>query len=155
MQEVRFYQYTQSPLIKVLKELLEKSLGRGQRSVVLASSTDEVESLCTSLWTTEQRSFIPHGSKIDGNPSRQPIWFTEKIENPNQASILVSIGDHHIIANDFNLLIHLIDGNNTDEVQKSISLFEQLRQRDLLIKYYFQNETGKWIEKTPPSTLGN
>lgn len=147
--EVRFYVFTKLPLVKILKELLEKTIMRGQRAVVLASSKDEVEHLCSSLWTVEQRGFLPHGSAVDGRPERQVVWITDHLENPNQASV-VFITPGFKISNDldFDLLIILVDGLNTSAVKISEAEFLEHRSNNLNVKYYFQNDSGKWQEKT-------
>ena len=51
MSDVRFYHLTRSPLEAVLAIMLEKTLGRAQRAVVLAGSAERVESLNGFLWT--------------------------------------------------------------------------------------------------------
>jgi len=147
--EVRFYVFTKLSLVKVLKELLEKTLMRGQRAVVLVSTKDEVESLCSSLWTVEQKAFLPHGSAVDGRPERQLVWITHQLENPNQASVAFIIPGFIIpITTPFALLIILVDGLNPQEIETSNAKFLDYRSQGLNVKYYLQNESGKWQEKT-------
>ena len=37
----------------------------------------------------KEDSFIPHGSKSDGNSSLQPIFLSDKLENVNEAKFIV------------------------------------------------------------------
>ena len=67
MTKIRFYHLQKSPLERVLPQLLEKVLAKGDRAVVMAGSEERVEALNTLLWTYAQQSFLPHGSTRDGN----------------------------------------------------------------------------------------
>ena len=63
MTEVFFYQLQRRNLEQVLPELLQKTLVRGWRAVVRASSAERVEALTDHLWAFDRESFIPHGSR--------------------------------------------------------------------------------------------
>ena len=76
MTEVRFYHLQRSALEQALPKLLEKTLERGWRAVVMAGSEDRVEALNAVLWNYSREGFLPHGSKKDGYPGRQPVWLT-------------------------------------------------------------------------------
>jgi DNA polymerase-3 subunit chi len=92
MQIVGYY-HSISPLEKVLPKLLEKVLASGQRAVVMASTETDLKTIDSFLWTYSKSELLPHGTADDGNPEFQPIWLTCLEENPNQASLLVIIGD--------------------------------------------------------------
>ena len=68
MTEVRFYHLTRTTLEAALPQMLERTLARGQRAVVMAGSEERVEALNAHLWTYKERSFLPHGSVKDGFP---------------------------------------------------------------------------------------
>ena len=55
MSEIRFYHLTRSPLDRALPQLLEKTLRRDWRAVVIAGGEERVESLNASLWTYDGR----------------------------------------------------------------------------------------------------
>ena len=66
------------------------------------------------LWTYEEASFLPHGTARDGNAARQPIWLTDRDENPNRATMLVLVdgaeaGDLAAFAR-----CDMFDGNDAD-----------------------------------------
>ena len=65
MTEVRFYHLQRSALEQALTKLLEKTLERGWRAVVMAGSEDRVEALnaVVELFTG---GFLPHGSRKTG-----------------------------------------------------------------------------------------
>ena len=87
MTEVLFYHLEHQPLERVLPSLVEKTLERGWRAVVQAGSEERVEALDTLLWTYREESFLPHGTKRDGNPDVQPVYLTTSEDNPNGATV--------------------------------------------------------------------
>ncbi len=89
MTEIGFYHLTATPLERALPKLLERGLSAGFRILVMAGSSERVEHLDALLWTYDDASFLPHGSRRDGAAKRQPIWLTEADENPNGADMLV------------------------------------------------------------------
>src|SRR5512144_1769830 len=88
MTDIAFYHLQRSPLEAVLPKLLEKTLAAGKRALVLASSNERVEALAAHLWTYDPNAWLPHGTAQDGSPEEQPIWLTDKDENPNGAGFL-------------------------------------------------------------------
>src|SRR5437667_3008583 len=91
MAEIGFYHLLSTPLERALPRLLERARAQDLRIVVRAASTERVEHLNAALWTHDEASFLPHGSARDGNPAGQPIWLTERVENPNEARMLVLV----------------------------------------------------------------
>lgn len=87
--EVRFYHLTRSTLEQALPPLLEKVVERGWRAVVRTSSSERAESLSETLWAYREDGFLPHGTARDGRAAVQPIWITDKDENPNTANTLI------------------------------------------------------------------
>ena len=87
MTEVLFYHLEHQPLERVLPSLVEKTLERGWRAVVQAGSEERVEALDTLLWTYRDESFLPHGTRRDGNPALQPVYLTTGEDNPNGATV--------------------------------------------------------------------
>src|SRR5688500_7128154 len=85
--EVYFYHLERLTLDDVLPTLLEMSLERGWRAIVQAGSEERVEALDTLLWTYREESFLPHGTKRDGNATAQPVYLTTEEYNPNGASV--------------------------------------------------------------------
>ena len=46
-----------------------------------------MEALDTLLWTYAEESFLPHGTKRDGNAPAQPVYLTTDDANPNEATV--------------------------------------------------------------------
>jgi DNA polymerase-3 subunit chi len=59
----------------------------------MAGDEEKLKTIDTFLWTYSKSELIPHGTAEDGNPSLQPVWLTCTGENPNQANVLIVVGD--------------------------------------------------------------
>src|ERR1700677_4273776 len=113
MTEIRFYHLTRKALEQVLPELLEKTLERGMKAVVMAGSPERVEALTQHLWTYHPNKFLAHGNEKDGNGDMQPIWLTPRDERPNQADILfLTDGAQSARAMEYNRVCDIFDGND-------------------------------------------
>ena len=149
MTEVRFYHMTRSTLEAALPQMLEKTLERGQKAVVMAGSEARVEALNSHLWSYHDRSFLPHGSKKDGHPERQPVWLTIEDECPNQAEVLF-LTDGATSANlgDFQLCAVLFDGKAQEAVQAAREQWTGYKNAGHSVTYWQQDEGGRWSQKT-------
>ena len=74
MSRVDFYHLQNKRLEDVLPKLLEKVYAINKRAVVRIGNSERVDFLNSLLWTYEEQSFLPHGSKKDGMSEMQPIW---------------------------------------------------------------------------------
>jgi len=146
---VDFYHLTRTTLEGALPKLLEKALDSGARVVVMAGSPERVEALTGHLWTYDDRSFLPHGNARDGHAEAQPIWLTEKDENPNEATILVltdgAVSDR--IA-EYERCLEIFDGNDPDAVEAARARWGAYRADGLTVAYNQQTESGGWERKT-------
>jgi hypothetical protein len=87
MTEVLFYHLQNMPLESVLPPLLEKSLERGWRVVVQATSQERADALDAHLWTYRDDSFLPHTTWRSGDAQHQPIVLVVEEGNPNRANV--------------------------------------------------------------------
>ncbi|HLW26817.1 MAG TPA: DNA polymerase III subunit chi [Kiloniellales bacterium] len=148
MTEVRFYHLTTIGLDRALPQLLEKTLERGKRAVVMARSEERVETLCALLWTYDDRSFLPHGSARDGRAHAQPIWITDQDENPNEASYLfLTDGAESQRLNDYELCALLFDGGDPVAVQAAREQWKGLKADGHELSYWQQDNQGRWSRK--------
>jgi DNA polymerase-3 subunit chi len=153
MTEVRFYHLQRTTLEAALPQMLEKTLARGQRAVVMAGSPERAEALTLALWTQDERSFLPHGSARDGRPERQPIWVTAEDENPNGAQVLfLSDGARSAALGDYELCAELFDGNDEAAVADARQRWSEYKSAGLTLVYYQQDERGRWVEKAREPT---
>src|SRR5262245_2785413 len=118
MTEILFYHLQQQPLEKVLPTLLEKSLERGWRVVVQASSEERVDALDSHLWTYRDDAFLPHGTWRESDAREQPVLLTVKDDNPN-AAVVRFLVDGAAVPDDadtYQRLVLLFNGEDPEAV---------------------------------------
>jgi DNA polymerase-3 subunit chi len=146
--EVRFYHLQRTTLEAALPPMLEKTLARGQRAVVIAGSEERVEHLAGYLWTYNDRSFLPHGSARDGHADLQPIWLTATDENPNAAQVLFLIdGATCGRVADYQMCVEIFDGNNEPAVQAARERWMAYKAAGHDLTYWQQSPAGAWERK--------
>ena len=147
MAEIGFYHLLSSRLEDALPRLLERARGQGYRIVLRASSAERVEHLNTLLWTYDDSSFLPHGSARDGHPAAQPIWLTERDENPNRADMLVLVdGSEAPDIVGFARVADLFDGNDENAVAAARERWRRARTGGHTLSYWQQTASG-WQKK--------
>ena len=145
MTEIGFYHLTRSPLARALPKLLEKVYASGARAVVMAGSPARVEMLDSTLWTYDPASFLPHGTASDGDAADQPIWITEKDENPNGASILVlTDGARSADVAAFARCLEMFDGNDEAAIAAARTRWRDYAEAGHSLVYWQQTERGGW-----------
>lgn len=148
MSRIGFYHLQRWPLDKALPVLLEKVLASGLRAVVLAGSAERVAHLDGLLWTYDSASWLPHGSARDGDSELQPIWLTDRDENPNGAQVLVMVdGVAPARLDGFQRCLDLFDGNDDDAVAAARRRWKAWKDGGHELVYYQQGAGGGWVEK--------
>jgi DNA polymerase-3 subunit chi len=147
MTDVNFYHLQRSTLESALPRLLEKILQAGKRAVVMARSEERVAALNTLLWTYNPNSFLPHGSKDDGNAPEQPVWLTTEDENPNAATVLVlTDGAATERLGEYERCLEMFDGNDAERVAEARRRWTDYRQAGHAVTYWQQGARG-WEKK--------
>lgn len=149
MTEVLFYHLQHRPLQQILPLLLERTLARGWRALVLAGSDARVEALNAQLWSYRDEAFLPHGSAMDGNADRQPVYLSCQYENPNRANVLfLADGADCTHIAEFDRCVDLFDGNDPEAVQAARERFLRARQAGFAVTYWRQQPDGSWQQQT-------
>ncbi len=150
MSRVDFYHLQSKKLEDVLPKLLEKAYGTGKRVVVRVGNEERVEFLNSWLWSYEDQSFLPHGSKKDGVADKQPIWLTAGVDNPNNAEFLFLVdgasAELEEISN-FERVFNIFDGNSKETLEKARAFWKELKNNGSEIFYWQQNPNGAWEQK--------
>ncbi|WP_207476238.1 DNA polymerase III subunit chi [Arenibaculum pallidiluteum] len=148
MTEVRFYHLLRKPLEQALPELLEKTLERGWRAVVLAGSRERVEAMDQHLWTYDDRSFLPHGTAAQGDAEYQPVWLSDTEENPNGAQVLFLIDGAETGSPElYERICDLFDGNDPEAVAAARQRWKRLKDGGHALSYWQQTDRGRWEQK--------
>ncbi|MDJ0513376.1 MAG: DNA polymerase III subunit chi [Methyloceanibacter sp.] len=146
--EVFFYHLESRTLEQVLPALLERSLERGWRAAVQATSGERVEALNTLLWTYREDSFLPHGADADGAPSEQPVYITDSDGNPNGAAVRFLVDGASLEdLGGYARVVHIFDGRDPDAVARAREAWSVAKDRGLAVSYWQQDDQGRWQQK--------
>ena len=149
MTEILFYHLQRQPLERVLPTLLEKSLERGWRVVVQASSDERVEALDAHLWTYRDDGFLPHGTPKEAEPAAQPILITSGDDNANGAQIRFLVDGAPFPADTaaYQRLVLLFDGDDPDAVAAARERWTEAKAQGFDATYWQPDEQGRWVKK--------
>ncbi len=149
MTEVLFYHLQRQPLERVLPTLLEKSLERGWRVVVQASSDERVDALDAHLWTYRDDGFLPHGTARDAEAPQQPILLTTGEHNPNGATVRFLIDGAPVPADaaSYERIVLLFDGEDDDAVAAARVRWTDVKAQGFEATYWQADENGRWEKK--------
>src|SRR5262245_33094218 len=149
MTEVLFYHLQRQPLEHVLSSLLERSLERGWRAVVQASSDERIEALDSHLWTYRDDNFLPHGTAKEGDAVAQPILLTTAEHNPNGAKIRFLIDGAPVPADAsaYERIVLIFDGEDEDAVAAARTCWGEVKAQGFDATYWQPDEQGRWVKK--------
>ena len=150
MTQIIFYSTAPLQVEKTLFALLEKSLEKGNKSLLLFKDKEKCLSINEQLWTYKQNSFLPHISEDDQiyDNIDVPVYLSTKNENPFKAELLFSIDgflpdniDH------FERVIIIVDVNDEILNEKYKNYYLDINKNFEDIVFYKSDDNGKWIEK--------
>jgi DNA polymerase III subunit chi len=146
MTEVLFYHLKGQTPEQVLPALLQKSLERGWRVVVQASSEERVEALDAHLWTWRDDSFLPHGTSRDPTVAEQPIVLTASDDNPNGAAVRFLVDGTNLPEDTagYERIVMLFDGDDPDAVEAARSRWSKAKSDGAQVTYWRADENGRW-----------
>ncbi|MBU0726106.1 MAG: DNA polymerase III subunit chi [Alphaproteobacteria bacterium] len=145
MATIWFYHLLRSDLEAELPRLLEMTLKRGKRALVLASSPERVEALAQHLWVYSDESFLPHGTAKDGRPEEQPVWLAEADENANNADYLfLTDGASSVHLDLFERCHDIFDGRDPVALAAARERWKALKAAGHELAYQRQKEGGGW-----------
>ncbi len=150
MSRVDFYHLQNKRLEDVLPKLLEKAYSLRKNTVVRIGNEERVDFLNSLLWTYDEQSFLPHGSKKDGSSDMQPIWLTAENDNPNNAVFLFLTDGAEAEIDEiatYERVFNIFDGNSPEALEKARKFWKELRKQSVEIFYWQQNFNGAWEQK--------
>jgi DNA polymerase-3 subunit chi len=146
MTEMLFYHLKGQKLEQVLPPLLQKSLERGWRVVVQASSDERVEALDAHLWTWRDDAFLPHGTARDPDAAEQPIVLTTTAETPNGATVRFLVDGVNLAtdAANYERIVLLFDGDDPEAVEMARTRWQEAKSAGADATYWKADENGRW-----------
>src|SRR5258708_36578009 len=118
MTEIVFYPLQRQPIERVLPAMLEKSLERGWRVIVQASSDERIDALDAHLWTYRDDGFLAHGTYRENEAAMQPVLLTVHDHNPNSATVRFLIDGVGVPADaaSYQRIVLMFDGEDDEAV---------------------------------------
>ena len=149
MTEILFYHLHRQPLERVLPTLLQKSIERGWRVVVQASSEERVAALDAHLWTFREDSFLPHGTAREAEAREQPILLTVDDDNPNGANVRFLLDGTGVPADAaaYQRIVLLFDGEDPDALAAARARWSEAKAAGFDVTYWQPDEDGRWQRK--------
>lgn len=143
--ELWFYHLERMPLPRVLPALIEKTLEVGKRAFVHSPEANRIRDLDDGLWSWREESFLPHGCADRPRADMQPVLLSTYAKNENQAEmvfLLDGAGWSGLEAAERCILV--FDGNDDAMTAHARVQWKQARSEGLTVKYWKQDESGKW-----------
>ena len=146
MTEILFYQLKGQTLEQVLPGLLQRSLDRGWRVVVQASSPERVEALDAHLWTWRDDAFLPHGTWRDSEAAEHPVLLTLNADNPNGAIVrfLIEGAAMPENASAYQRIVLLFDGEDAEALDAARVRWREAKSAGFEVTYWQTDERGGW-----------
>ena len=148
MAEVLFYHLTDSKLEEQLPVLLEKSLQRGWRIVVQASSEERRDALDAQLWTYRDDAFLAHGTDREPHAAEQPILLTTETGNGNGAQIRFLVeGAEPPDLSAYQRAVVMFDGHDAAQLEAARGQWKALKAEGHAVTYWQQTPDRRWERK--------
>jgi DNA polymerase-3 subunit chi len=143
--EVWFYHLERTALDQALPELLERTLARGWKALVRASSRERIDHLDGWLWSYRDDGFLPHGEAGEPQAARQPVLLTTGLDNVNGADALFLIdGAEPGALDDFKRCILLFDGRDSAALALARERWKVFKAGGLPVSYWRQGAERGW-----------
>src|SRR5579862_4730135 len=146
MTEILFYHLKGQRLEQVLPPLLQKSLERGWRVLVQASSEERIEALDAHLWTWRDDAFLPHGTWRDAEAAAQPVLLMVSDGNANAAQVRFLVEGVEMPDNlsGYERVVLLFDGEDPDALDVARQRWSKAKTDGLEVTYWMTDENGRW-----------
>jgi DNA polymerase III subunit chi len=146
--EVLFYHLQGQSLEQTLPQLLERTLQRGWRAVVRASSTERLKALDDHLWTYAEDSFLPHGLAEDAQAQAFPVVLTLSDQRLNEADVAFAVDGASLpIDGGWARAVLIFDGGDPDALASARQQWRDVKARGLPATYWQQTPEGRWEQK--------
>ena len=149
---ISFYRLTKGTLEQALAKLLPKVHSQGLRCVLVLPE-ERLAPLNNSLWTLGHGSFLPHGMEGDPYAERQPLWLTTRVENPNNAQVLLLALGHFNQAletpmgKEFRRALIFFDGQEALQVAEAHAAWKTYNAGAHELLFWKQEKTGEWVKR--------
>jgi DNA polymerase III subunit chi len=146
--EVLFYHLQGQSLEQALPALLDKTLQRGWKAVVRASSPERLKALDDHLWTYADETFLPHGLDSDAACAQLPIVLSLGDERLNGAQVIFAVDGAALPTTEgWTRAVLIFDGNDPDATGRARLAWKDVKAQDHACTYWQQSAEGRWEQK--------
>lgn len=141
---VDFYQLSRDPAEAALALIARNAAKTGERLLVVSADMGQRQRICQALWSLSEDSFLANGLAGDGHEQFQPILISDQPAPLNQARYL-AIADGRWREGELPFLrtFFLFDDHM---LQHARDTWRMLRGREEVVRHYWKQEGGRWIE---------
>jgi DNA polymerase III subunit chi len=146
--EVLFYHLQGQSLEQALPQLLDRTLKRGWKAVVRASSAERLKALDDHLWTYADESFLPHGLEADAQAAEFPIVLTLGAERLNRADVMFAVDGSELPTDGgWTRGVLIFDGGDAEALDSARKQWREIKAKGLSATYWQQTPEGRWEQK--------
>ncbi len=147
MARIGFYHLTRTSAEAALAGLLGRTLAAGERALVLCGSAERLAAVDAALWLSSDPDWLPHGSRLTGNPHLQPIWLADSDPGaagaPNGARFLFLLdGAACASLACYQRVFDLFDGADAQAVAAARARWREASRGGHQLEYWRQTERG-------------
>lgn len=152
---IDFYHLLRTPLDQAVPFLTERVAALGKRLLICTALPERAAHLDALLWTYKPDSWLAHGVSGEGAEADQPVLISTDGKNLNNAEyILLTDGGTLDEILPFERCLNLFDGHDEAALQTSRALWKDALAAGCEIRYWAQEESGKWVIKASKNTGG-
>ena len=141
--KINFYQ-SEDTLHKSIASLLIKILENNKRALIYCQNHSIIKQIDDGLWNYSKTKFLPHASILEKcDPSKQPVFITDKEENENQAHFLIKLDQSSdALVKSFEKTFYFFDNHNLAQARK---LWVYYKQQTENLEFYKKLD-NKWTK---------
>ena len=139
-----FWQYTHDSLEKVVTLIAKRTLGEGERVLVVSADADQRAAIARALWQAGPDSFLANGEADSPGAARQPILLSVETAAPNGATHLILADGVFRETTDFARVFLLFPPEAAPQARTAWAAQDGKPEVE---RAYFAQENGRWVKK--------
>lgn len=139
-----FWQVTHDPVEKVVALIARRTLGEGERLLVVSADPDQRAAIAAALWQAGPESFLANGEADSAGADRQPVLLSAQTEAANGASHLILADGVFRETTGFARVFLLFPPERAADARQAWAAQDG---REDVTRAYFAQEDGRWVKK--------
>jgi DNA polymerase-3 subunit chi len=139
-----FWQYTHDPVEKVVALIAKRTLGEGERVLVVSADADQRAAISRALWQAGPDSFLANGEVEAPGAEHQPILLSAECKAANGATHAILADGTFRDTEGFARVFLLFP---PDAAPAARQAWRAQDGREDVERAYFAQEGGRWVKK--------